>query len=72
MLLLGCRKVPNIQYDVLELEEIQELEVQERGVDVITFRMHVEDILLKTYFLHLRHYGAEGASSVFKMIITML
>ena len=62
----------NVPYENMQPEDVQELEVLERGVDVVTFRGHVEDILLKTYFLHVRHYGAEGASQVFGMILTML
>ena len=62
----------NVPYENMQPEDVQELEVLERGVDVVTFRGHVEDILLKTYFLHVRHYGAEGASQVFRMILTML
>eukprot|EP00354_Favella_ehrenbergii_P011395 CAMPEP_0170459516 /NCGR_PEP_ID=MMETSP0123-20130129/6175_1 /TAXON_ID=182087 /ORGANISM="Favella ehrenbergii, Strain Fehren 1" /LENGTH=103 /DNA_ID=CAMNT_0010724121 /DNA_START=1240 /DNA_END=1551 /DNA_ORIENTATION=- len=56
----------------MQPEDVQELEVQERGVDVVTFRSHVEDILLKTYFLHVRHYGADGANQVFGMILNTL
>ena len=38
----------------------------------MTFRSHVEDILFKTYSLHQRHFGAEGASSVFDLILNLL
>ncbi len=64
-MLVACQKLPNIQYESIEPEEIAELEVQERGVDVVTFRGHVEDIILKTYFLLIKHYGSEGANLVF-------
>ena len=72
LLLVASQKVTNVPYENMQPEDVQELEVLERGVDVVTFRGHVEDILLKTYFLHVRHYGAEGASQVFGMILTML
>ena len=68
---ISLTKIAHHKYK-LEPEEIQELEVRERGVDVVTFRSHVEDILLKTYFLHLRHFGPEGASNIFKMIVNLL
>jgi len=64
--------LPNIPYDLLEPEEISELEVAEKGVDVVTFRGHVEDILLKTYFLLMRHYGQDGGNLVFSMITSLL
>lgn len=72
LLLLASQKLPNIQYDALEPEEISELELQERGVDVVTFRGHVEDIILKTYFLLMKHYGTEGGNLVFQMLLNLL
>lgn len=56
LLLLSAQKLPNIAYDTLETEEIQELEVSERGIDVGTFRENIADILLKTYFLQCKAY----------------
>ena len=49
--------MPNIQYDAIEPEEISELEMTERGVEVGVFRDHVSDVLLKTYFLLMKYYG---------------
>ena len=56
----------------MEPEEIAELEVTERGVDVVTFREHVGDIILKTYFLLMKYYGQEGGNLVFQMILGFL
>ena len=39
---------------------------------MVTFRGHVEDILLKTYFLLMRNFGQDGGNLVFKMIINLL
>ena len=64
--------MPNIDYATMEPEEIAELEVTERGVDVVTFREHVGDIILKTYFLLMKYYGQEGGNLVFQMILGFL
>ena len=56
----------------MEPEEIAELEVTERGVDVVTFREHVSDIILKTYFLLMKNYGQQGGNLVFQMILGFL
>lgn len=55
--MIASQKLPNIQYDAIEMEEITELEVDERGVELGTFREHIGDIHLKTYFLLMRFYG---------------
>jgi hypothetical protein len=43
--------LPNIPYESLQLEEIEELEVTEKGISMIRFREYSADILLKTYLL---------------------
>ena len=65
MLLHACQKLPTIQYESCALEEIEEMEVMERGVSVVTFRDHVSDIVLKAYFLLMKHFNQEGGNLIF-------
>jgi len=64
--------LPNIPYDALEPEEIAELEVTERGVSVGIFRDQVNEIILKAYFLLMKHFGEEGGNLIFQMILDLL
>lgn len=54
------------------MEEIEELEVTERGVPLPRFREYASDILLKTYCLLDRYYGNEGADIVLQMVLRAL
>lgn len=56
----------------MEPEEIAELEVTERGVSVGIFRDQVNEIILKAYFLLMKHFGEEGGNLIFQMILDLL
>ena len=43
--------LPSIPYDQLTVEEIEELEVTEKGVSMSRLREYTSDILLQTYLL---------------------
>lgn len=57
--------MPSIDYSQLEREEIEELEVQERGVGVNNFRELVGDVFIKAYFLFTKFFKNDGGILIF-------
>lgn len=52
--------IPSVPYGQVQPEEVEELEVQEKGVSIARFREYASDILLTTYLLLQRAYGQQG------------
>ena len=70
--LYASAKLQSIPYHELEAEEIDELEMTERGVQLPRFREQAGDVLMRTYGLLERYYGNEGADIVLQMILRAL
>ena len=71
-MLYASVKLPHIQYQDLDQEEIAELEVTEKGVSLMIFREQSCEIIFKTYFLLEKYYGSEGTDIVLQMILRTL
>ena len=71
-MLLASAKLRSIAYHDLEPAEIDELEVNERGVSLRIFRDHSSEIFLKAYFLFVRYYGDTGAETILQIILQAL
>jgi hypothetical protein len=59
-MLIASVRVSSIPYAELDAEEIEELEVTERGVSVMSFRDLSSEIILKTYCLMFDNFKQEG------------
>ena len=71
-MLYASVKLSSISYQELEQEEIEELEMTERGVSLPRFREYSAEILLRTYCLLEKYYDLEGKEMVFQMILRTL
>jgi hypothetical protein len=49
-------KIDSIPYEKLHVEEIEELEVQEKGVSTARFREYTSEILLTLYLMLQRNF----------------
>ena len=72
IMLLASAKLRSIAYHDLEAAEIEELEVNERGVALSVFRDHSQEIFLKAYCLFVRYYGDTGAETILQIILQAL
>ena len=72
IMLLASAKLRSIAYHDLEAAEIDELEVNERGVSLRIFRDHSSEIFLKAYCLFVRYYGDTGAETILQIILQAL
>lgn len=61
--------LPHIQYDVLQAEEVEELEVTEKGISMVRFREYSADLLLKTYLLLQSEYKEQGEQLIYQLLI---
>jgi len=64
--------IPSIPYDTLLQEEIEELEIQEKGVSMVTFREHTSDMLINTYLLLQKSYGQQGEQAIYDILLKSL
>lgn len=67
-LLCASKRISSIPYDSLSLEEVNELEITEKGVSIQTFREQSCEIILRAYILLQANFGADGASSIFRTL----
>lgn len=72
IMLLASAKLRSIPYHELEPAEIEELEVNERGVSLSIFREHSSEILLKAYLLFVQYYGDSGAETILQIFLQAL
>jgi len=64
--------ISSIPYHQLTPEEIEELEIQEKGVSLTRFREYTSDILLTTYLLLQREYREQGEQVLYDLLTRTL
>jgi len=65
--------VPSVPYDAnMYLEEIEELEIHEKGVAISRFREYTADILYTTFLFLQQSFGEEGEQVIYNIITSGL
>jgi len=60
--------IDSIPYEQLEKEEIEELEVTEKGVSLSRFREYTSDIFITTYLLLQQTYKVQGEEIIYGLL----
>ena len=60
--------IDSIPYGQLEKEEIEELEVTEKGVSLARFREYTSDIFITTYLLLQQAYKVQGEEIIYGLL----
>lgn len=71
-LLASSQRIPSIPYHEVSVEEANELEINEKGVNIMTFREQASEIILRTYFMMQANFQEEGQTSFFTVLLTHL
>ena len=64
--------ISSIPYHQLTPEEIEELEIQEKGFSLTRFREYTSDIVLTTYLLLQREYREQGEQVLYDLLTRTL
>ena len=68
-MVVASERLPNVDYEKSSPDDIEELEVNERGVSCIALRDHTSDIFLKTYLLFQSNFKEQGTQLVYDLIL---
>jgi hypothetical protein len=71
-LLKSAQRLPTVPYEEVTPEEANELETNEKGVSILSFRDQASEIISRTYFMLQANFGPDGQTSMYKLLLSPL